>query len=137
VDAARFDHLSRSLRSTISQRPSLENVTRRLLVLAPLALGVDAVAAKRKKKRKLTCRDQCKSSCVTCFNRPNMPPLCGDGYRFNCVPCSSDTQCLGSAEPYCIKDRTERGTNETRRWNCPPYPVGICADIFDCDEIPD
>jgi hypothetical protein len=114
----------------------------------PLTPSVVEVAAKKKKNRRKTpcpalpptptCPGSCPGTCLICFTRPDAPPLCGDGRNLSgCLPCVSDMDCVGTDQPYCTTQRTEVATGVTRRWDdlCPPYTVGICTRILDCNDI--
>lgn len=87
----------------------------------------------------LTCAESCAANCVYCFNRAGNTPLCGDGYRVLCKPCSSDSDCAGTDTPYCTTHLTVRSRDRQQRWeiqaNCPPYPVGICTNVIDCNRV--
>ena len=142
MDSKNFDERVRFLSSGSSRRGAIAGFSNGLLALAPAFLVVSKVDAKRKRrkrpKRQPSCRESCGPNCLACFNRPDNAPLCGDGYQVLCVECASDNDCVGSPQPYCIVDRTERATGERRRWTtngCAEYPIGICAKVLGCNEI--
>jgi hypothetical protein len=149
MDGRREDRLVRTLVGSSARRALLGRFAMSGLAALPL-LSSPAVAAKGKKKRRKkrcpsppvppalpTCSGSCPATCLLCFPRPDAPPLCGDGRQVLCAPCASDLDCVGTDQPYCTTQRTEVATGVARRWDdiCPPYQVGICTRILDCNDI--
>ncbi len=150
MDTARFDAVLRSLSPGASRRGLLAALAGGLLVALPRALGVDEAEARKKRKRKKkkplppatpspppprTCAQLCPMSVTTCLHRVEGAPLCSSDYGFDCTPCSSDQDCLGSPnEPYCITSSTDRATGISESivgpgTSCPGLTVGTCTNV--------
>jgi len=142
MDEARFDAVARGLVAASSRR-GLPRLLGGAVLGGPLALlGLVEAGSKKKRRKKKrrgpadspTCAEQC-GGCPQCFNRPVGPPICGLGWSNalqSCAwQCTTDTDCLGTTAPYCTVSRTN-SLEETSRWGCGDYPVGICTHIIAC-----
>lgn len=127
-------------------------LSRRASLLALGAVGLASVgqadrmsARKRKKGRKKctspsapvdpveSCTETCRA-CEACYTRAEGSMLCGHnvGFGISCnSPCTSDKDCAGTNQPYCVSAIEERATGRNLLL-CPGREPPVCASVVAC-----
>lgn len=84
---------------------------------------------KRNKTSAPSCAEQCPEGFDRCFERAGDSTLCADALFTQCIPCSSDQDCLGSDVPYCVRvdGITVRETGEIIPLNCGESVTAVCS----------
>jgi hypothetical protein len=144
MDASRFEMLRRSLSTSPSRRAVGHGLTGMILggLLGAPRERQSAVAKKKRKKKKgnsiscpvcpvaATCPGACSSTCGFCLTRVGAPPVCGDNATKTCLTaCSSDSDCVGTDDPYCISHVFRFGTGQTG--DLCPTPGGFCTNVLE------
>jgi hypothetical protein len=136
MDPEHFDSLTRVF-DVRWRRRLLNTLSAAAVAFAPLTVLVDAEAKKRKnkkkkKKRSQNCAASCPSDCEYCLIRPGATTICGTGFSSDCIPCSSDTDCLADPPvfPYCVSQVVKRATGVPEGF-CEPV-VSYCSKTAPC-----